>query len=100
MVLGRVIGWIILLLAIVAAGNDLWGFYDTGHYQASEIGELWQRIDRESLLAIRAPLESIAAWIWDPLSTTILGLPAGLTLAAVALLVLWAFRRKESRRRR
>jgi hypothetical protein len=100
MLLGRVIGWIILLLAIAAAGSDLWGFYDTGYYQAATIGELWQRIDRESLIAIRAPLESIAAWLWDPVTTTLLGLPAALTLAVVALLALLAFRRKEKRRRR
>jgi hypothetical protein len=100
MVLGRVIGWVVLLLAIVAVGNDLWGFYDTGHYQASQIGELWVRVDRASLIAIRGPLESVANWLWDPTLVTILGLPAALSFAVLALVLLLGFRRREKRRRR
>ena len=101
MVLGRVISWIIFLLAIAAAGSDLWGLYDTGYYAAASIGELWQRIDAESLATLRGPLESVGSgWLWDPLMVDILNLPAALSLAVLAFICIWLFRRREKRRRR
>jgi len=101
MVLGRIIGWLILILAIVAAGSDLWGLYDTGSYHAAAVGEIWQRIDPGILTALRRPLESIGSgWLWDPMMVDILNLPAALTLAVLALVLIWLFRRREKRRRR
>ena len=101
MVIGRVIGWLLLFLAATAAITDLWGWYDTGNYSAAQIGALWQRIDPETLYAIRPPLEHLGSgWLWDPLMVDFLNLPAALSLAVLSFAFIWLFRRREKRRRR
>ncbi len=103
MVLGRVIGWLLLVLAIIAAGSDLWGLYDTGRYAPAQLGELWLRVDggNGGLVATRALLATnLTAWIWDPVLTTILQWPAALTFTVLAFLMIWSSRPRERRRRR
>jgi len=101
MLLARIIGWFVLILAVIAVGNDLWGWYDTGRYQPGQLGELWLRIEPDSLLGARSLLEkTVGSWLWDPVLTTILQWPATLVLTAIAFLTIWASRPRDRDRRR
>lgn len=101
MVIGRLVGWLALVLAIVAEGTDLFGMWDTGVYRPHAIGELWQWIDSTSLqLAEAGVSRHISPWLWNSVILDILVWPAALTFAILGLLLMWGFRRRGGRRRR
>ncbi|HMK67513.1 MAG TPA: hypothetical protein VK433_03105 [Stellaceae bacterium] len=101
MIIGRLLGWLVLILALVAEGADLYGFWDTGSYRAHALGEIWNWIDTASLqLAEAGVSRHISSWLWNSVILNVLQWPAALMLAALALLLLWVFRKRERRRRR
>ena len=101
MKLGRIVGWLVLFLAIVAEGADLWGLWDTGAYRPQALGEMWHRIDSTSLqLAEAGVSRHISPFLWNSVILEILQWPAALTLAILGFALLWLFRRRERRRRR
>jgi hypothetical protein len=100
MIIGRIIGWLLVLAALVVLVSDLIGWLDTGHIGAVAAGQLWFEISPTTLeLAQPAIQRHVAAWLWDPI-VVILSLPAALVLGAPGLLLLWAFRNRDRRRRR
>jgi hypothetical protein len=101
MIVGRLVGWLVLILALIAEGHDLWGWYDTGHYEISVIGKLWFEVSPNTLLLAQPAIQRhVAAWIWDPVIATMLQWPAALTFAVLAFPLLWFFRRRGGRRAR
>ena len=100
MIVGRIIGWLLLILALIAEGHDIWGWIDTGHYEVAALGRLWFELDRGSLVSLQSAIEGHAAWLWDPVIATTLVWPGALTLLVLAALLLWAFRRRGVTRRR
>lgn len=101
MIIGRTLGWLVLLLAIVAEGADLLGFADTGAYRAHALGEVWHWIDSSSLqLAEAGVSRHISPWLWNSVILEVLQWPAALTLAVFGLVLIWLFRRRDRRRRR
>jgi hypothetical protein len=101
MIVGRLIGWLVLIAALVAEGHDLWGLYDTGHYEVSVLGKLWFEISPNTLLLAQPAIQRhVAAWLWDPVIASLLQWPAALTLGALAFLLLWVFRRRGGAPRR
>jgi len=101
MLLGRLVGWFLLILALIAEGHDLWGLWDTGHLQVSALGQLWAEVDRNSLLLLQPAIQRhVAVWVWDWLIFPVLQWPAALTLAVPGFLLIWACSPRGRRRRR
>ena len=101
MIVGRLVGWLLIIAALVAEGRDLWGLWDTGHFQVSVIGKLWFEVSPNTLLLAQPAIQRhVAAWLWDPVIATMLQWPAALTLAVPGLALIWACRRRDRRRRR
>lgn len=101
MIIGRFIGWLILLSGLVVEGRDVLGWYDTSHYKAVALGELWFQIDRNSLLLVQPAIQRyIAAWPWDWVIAPMLQFPAALSISFFGLVLIWLFRRRERRSRR
>ena len=101
MIVGRLIGWVILLAALAVEGRDLLGWYDTGRYHAVALGELWFQLDRDSLLLAQPAIQRyLAPWLWDPVLTSVLLFPAALTIAVLGCLLIGLFRRRDRKRRR
>jgi len=101
MILGRLVGWLVLILAIVAEGADLFGLWDTGVYRMHALGEMWHWIDTTSLqLAEAGVSRHISPWLWNSVILEVLQWPAALTLGVVGIGLLWLFRRRDRRRRR
>ena len=100
MVIGRVIGWLLLLAAAVVFMRDLIGWYDTGVFAPTAAGQLWFDIDRSSLNLVQAVIQRyISAWLWQPVIATILLGWAVLVIGGPGLLLVWACRRRNRRRR-
>jgi len=99
--LGRILGWILVALAILAAGGDGLGWLQNGRLALSPLGAFWTRIDPASLAFLQAEIQQwLPAAIWDPGATTLLGWPAVAVLAVLGILLLLIFRRPPPRRRR
>jgi hypothetical protein len=109
MLVGRLIGWVFLLAALVVLGRDLIAWYDTGVLSPIVLGQLWFDLDRGSLNLAQAVVQRyVAAWLWDPVITALLLLWAVPVLALPGLALIYFCQqrnghgpaRRRSRRRR
>ena len=101
MIIGRIIGWILLLAAAVVLLRDLIAWFDTGGLAPIAAGQVWGDIHRSSLALVQSGIErSVAPWLWDPVLAAILSWWAVPVLAIPGLLFLRAFRARRGRRRR
>jgi hypothetical protein len=97
MLILRLLGVWLMLLAVVALVYDGTRMLaDNGALVFTSLGEHWFTIHRESLNAAQAGIERhVAPFLWDPVMTTILLLPAWLVVGGLgALLYLLGYRRK------
>ncbi len=100
MIVGRLVGWLFILAALVAEGHDLWGLWDTGHYQVSALGQLWAEVNRNSLLLLQPAIQRhVSVWLWDWVIFPVLQWPAPITLVVPGILLVWLCRRRDRRRR-
>ena len=100
MIIGRIIGWLLVLAALVVLVADLIARLDTGHFAFTAAGQLWFEISPSTLeLAQPAIQRHVAAWLWDPI-VVVLTWPATLVLGVPGLALLWLCRKRDRRRRR
>jgi hypothetical protein len=100
MILGRILGWLCLGLALLALGQDGLRALETSQLSYASLGEFWLGLEDMSLPAIQ---RLFLAWLpdsaWDPGMMTLLRLPAAPILGALALLLLVIFRKRPEKRR-
>ncbi|HEX9466551.1 MAG TPA: hypothetical protein VGB82_28470 [Alphaproteobacteria bacterium] len=85
---GRSVAWILLLLALIAAGHDGLIYLKTGAYSPTEIGALWYTIDRGSLNLVQAVIERyIHPFLWQDVIFPLLVWPAWLVLIGLAVIL-------------
>jgi hypothetical protein len=90
MLIGRVIGWVLLLSAVAVVVLDAYIWYVYGHQPPLVTGELWRLLSPNSLLLAQPVIQRyIAAWLWDPLIVTVLLWPSELVLAVPGLALVW-----------
>jgi hypothetical protein len=87
----RILGWLLVLAALVMVGREALAWYQTGTWTIIPAGQLWFEIDRESLLLAQPAIErhllpelwtAIAAMLQWP-AWAVLGVP-GLVLLLIA----------------
>jgi len=94
----RIIGWILILLAIAAAGHEIFAAVEAKSYRFKAFGELWYMIDRASLNIFQAAIQRhVWPFLWDGVIAHILLLWAWLVLAVPGILVTWLCRRRVRR---
>ncbi len=97
MMVFRLLGVWLMLLAVVALVYDGTRMLaDNGALAFTPLGEHWFSIHPQSLNAAQAGIERhVAPFLWDPVMTTILLLPAWLVVGGLgALLYLLGYRRQ------
>ena len=57
MIVGRVIGWIILLAGGAVLVRDLLVWIDTKHWAPVALGQLWYQLNRSSLNLVQAVVQ-------------------------------------------
>ena len=101
MIIGRVIGWIFLIAALLVLARDALESIDAGSVTLIAFGELWFQLHQTSLQAaepaVARHIPIIGPWLWHPVISTFLSWPALLLLGVPGLLLSWLFR---SRRRK
>jgi hypothetical protein len=100
MIIGRVIGWLLLIAAGITLVGDIIVWSQTGTWRLSAAGELWSKLDRNSLNLVQSAIQRyVSPKLWDPVIQTILQFYALLVLAIPGLLLLWVTRSREKRER-
>lgn len=92
MVILRAFGWALIVLGLVVLGRDLWLWVAGASTGFVTGGELWFRIDNDSLNLTQAVIQRYV-WppLWDPGLLTVLLWPAAPTLAGLGLILVVAF---------
>jgi hypothetical protein len=77
MIVGRVLGWALLVAGLVLLGRDLLGWLDTRRFAPETFGHLWLDLAPASLASLQAHLPqrlwdavatpALAAWAWPVL---------------------------------
>ncbi|MDX1484353.1 MAG: hypothetical protein R3229_07715 [Alphaproteobacteria bacterium] len=97
----RIIGALLILAALVAAGFELVNWISAGSYKAVTLGGIWFAVHKASLNAAQAGIQRyVAPWLWDPAIMWVLVQPAWATLGVPGALLLWLGRPRKRRRRR
>jgi hypothetical protein len=92
----RVIGWLLILAALILLGRDIVAWIHLGRWVAMPAGQLWHDLSPNSLGLAQAAIER---HVWNPVIFTILRQPAWLVFAVPGLVLLLAARRSRRRRR-
>ena len=95
MIVGRVIGWIALLLGAAVLVRDMLVWIDTKHWAPIALGQLWYDLNRSSLNLVQAVTQRyIHPFLWDPIIVSLLLSWAFAILMVLGLLLLVIFRRR------
>jgi len=98
MIVGRVIGWIILLAGAAVLVRDGLVWIDTKHWAPIALGQLWYELNRSSLNLVQAVVQRyIHPFLWDPIIVSILLSWAFAVLMILGVLLLVLFRRRDAR---
>jgi hypothetical protein len=99
MIVGRVIGWIVLLAGAAALVRDGLVWIDTKHWAPIALGQLWYQLNRSSLNLVQAVVQRyIHPFLWDPIIVSLLLSWAFAVLMILGVLLLVLFRRRDARR--
>ena len=95
MIVGRAIGYLLLLAAVAALAYDVAGWLDAGSFAPQAAGELWFRLHHDSLNLAQAVVQRyVDPRLWDPVIVTLLLAPAFVVLGLPGLLLAILFRRR------
>lgn len=97
----RALGWLLLVLAAVAAGRDGLLWYETGALNPLPLGQVWASLHRDSLLLVEPALvrhvhPALWEWIAFPLLQSSAAGVAALAGIAIAVLTPPPKRRRRS----
>ena len=97
MILGRLIGWIVFLAGAAVLVRDFLVWVDTKTWAPIALGQLWYQLNRSSLNLAQAIIQRyIHPFLWDPIIVSILLSWAFVVLMVLGVLLLIAFRRRNS----
>jgi hypothetical protein len=101
MIIGRFIGWLLLLAGAIVLMRDLISWLDTSNFEPISAGTLWSQMHGRSRdLAEIAIHDHLAPWLWDRVAAPILRGWAVAVLALPGLVLIWVFQRRNGTRRR
>ena len=99
MIIGRVIGWIVLLAGAAVLVRDGLVWIDTKHWAPIALGQLWYQLNRSSLNLVQAVVQRyIHPFLWDPIIVSLLLSWAFALLMILGVLLLVLFRRRNAQR--
>jgi hypothetical protein len=95
MLIGRLLGWTLVLAGIIVAVRDAMEWFKTGIYPLITGGEVWYSINVDSLNLVQAVVQRyLSPEVWDPGIQTVWLWPAAATLAGTGVILLALFFRR------
>ena len=100
MIVGRIIGWLLIIGGLAIAVKDALNWLETGTIRPVALGEFWFDQHAPSLNVIQSLIQRYTfPELWDPPIVTILLLPAGVLLGVPGLILTFLCRRRKRRYR-
>lgn len=100
MIVGRILGWLLILGALLVAASEAYTWLDQGSYHIVKAGELWYRESPGTLNLSQAIVQRyIYPPLWDDVVVPMLLAPAWLVFGVPGILLLILCRRRNRRRR-
>jgi hypothetical protein len=98
--IGRIIAWLFIVLALIALGRDALIFVDSGKFAMAPLGALWYAIDRSSLNLLQAVVERyISPTLWNPVIFTVLQWWAWAVFLVPGIALFLIFRRDHKKKK-
>ena len=96
----RVIGWLLILLALLFLGRDLFMWHENGRWAPLLAGKIWHDLSPDTLGLAQAGIER-HVWkpLWNPAILTLLLQPSWLVLGVPGILLAVMPQRSRNRRR-
>ena len=89
---GKIAGWVLVIFALAAFAYELHASIEGGGYRMIKAGDLWFRLDAESLNLVQAIIQRfIHPYLWDPVIAGILHWPAWSSLGGLGVALVLAF---------
>ena len=91
LVLLRIFGvWLLLLAMVAAVGDATKSLAGGGAWVVTPMGEQWQALSPETLRDAKAGIETnVGPFLWDPVMTTILHAPTWVVFGILGVLLYW-----------
>ncbi len=106
MVVGRVIGWLLLVAALATLGWDIADALNNDDWNSSALGLRWFQVHSPSLGLAQVVFQrfifsnaGIGPWLWDPVIQTVLLWPAWAVFGVPGIVLTFLFRRRRRSRR-
>ncbi len=97
----RVLGWILLAIALWLGAHDGLALLETGDFEPTPLGQVWADIHRDSLLLLEPGIvRHVHPALWEYVVFPLLQVPAALIFAVFGLALALAARSQTPRRRR
>jgi hypothetical protein len=101
MIVGRVVGWLVVLAGLAVLARDVMVRIDTGSWAPIALGQLWYELDRSSLNLVQAVIQRyVSPFLWNPVIVDILLCWTFAVLLAVGAVILLLTRRRAPRHTR
>ena len=98
MIVGRVIGWLVLLAGLSVLTRDVMVWIDRKIWAPVALGQLWYELSRSSLNLVQAEIQRyISPFLWNPVIVTILLCWAFAVLITLGAAILFIFRNRPPR---
>jgi hypothetical protein len=98
MIVGRVIGWLVLLAGLSVLTRDVIVWIDTKIWAPVAFGQLWYQFNRSSLNLVQAVIQRyLSPFLWSPIIVNILLCWAFAVLIGVGVLILLLARKRPLR---
>ncbi len=98
MIVGRLLGYLLILAAVVTLVWDAVILLISGQWSFLTLGELWYRLDPGSLNTLQAGIQrNLHPWLWDFGLQPLITWPAVAVLGVLGALLAAVFRRRKRR---
>jgi hypothetical protein len=99
MIVGRVIGWVVLLAGVSVLTRDVIVWIDTKTWAPVAFGQLWYQFNRSSLNLVQAVIQRyFSPFLWNPIIVSILLCWAFAVLIGAGVVILLLARKRPLRR--
>jgi hypothetical protein len=100
MIVGRLIGFLLLIIAAITFLRDALDWYDSGILETLSGDQLWLSLSPESYQSVQDWAGDNLSIMWSPVATSILWLPAFVSAGVLGVLFLLASRKRKKKTRR
>ena len=99
MIVGRIIGWLFIVIALVALGADIVGSLASRRVDITLLGKQWFEIHRASIGLAQAMIQRYTLpELWDPVIVTVLLWPTFAVFGVLGVILAYLFRYRKRRR--